>query len=50
MTGEDFDSDFEIDVCERLQALGFDVKRQIGASGFRLIWRFQIRSGRAVLS
>lgn len=36
VTGEDFDSEFEIDVCERLQALGFDVKRQIGASGFRV--------------
>lgn len=36
VTGEDFDSEFEIDVCERLQALGYDVKRQIGASGFRV--------------
>ncbi|MEQ8268677.1 MAG: DUF3320 domain-containing protein [Parvibaculum sp.] len=35
-TGADFDSDFERDVCERLQALGYDVKRQIGASGFRV--------------
>ncbi|EJL37362.1 Protein of unknown function (DUF3320) [Caulobacter sp. AP07] len=35
-TGEDFDSEFEIQVCERLQALGYDVKRQIGASGFRV--------------
>lgn len=36
VTGEDFDSEFEIQVCERLQALGYDVKRQIGASGFRV--------------
>lgn len=36
VSGEDFDSEFEIDVCERLQALGYDVKRQIGASGFRV--------------
>lgn len=36
VTGADFDSDFERDVCERLQALGYDVKRQIGASGFRV--------------
>ncbi len=35
-SGEDFDSEFEIQVCERLQALGYDVKRQIGASGFRV--------------
>jgi very-short-patch-repair endonuclease len=35
-TGEDFDSEFEVHVCERLQALGYDVKRQIGASGFRV--------------
>lgn len=35
-TGEDFDSEFEIQVSERLQALGYDVKRQIGASGFRV--------------
>ncbi|WP_287900948.1 DUF3320 domain-containing protein [Brevundimonas sp.] len=36
VTGEEFDSEFEIQVCERLQALGYDVKRQIGASGFRV--------------
>lgn len=36
VTGEDFDSEFEVQVCERLQALGYDVKRQIGASGFRV--------------
>ena len=35
-TGADHDSDFEAQVCERLQALGYDVKRQIGASGFRV--------------
>lgn len=36
VSGEDFDSEFEVDVSERLQALGYDVKRQIGASGFRV--------------
>jgi len=36
LSGEDFDSEFEVQVCERLQALGYDVKRQIGASGFRV--------------
>jgi very-short-patch-repair endonuclease len=36
VSGEDFDSEFEIQVCERLQVLGYDVKRQIGASGFRV--------------
>lgn len=36
VSGEDFDSEFELQVCERLQALGYDVKRQIGASGFRV--------------
>jgi very-short-patch-repair endonuclease len=35
-TGADFDSEFEIQVCERLQAAGYDMKRQIGASGFRV--------------
>jgi very-short-patch-repair endonuclease len=35
-TGADFDSDFEAQVSERLQHLGYDVKRQIGASGFRV--------------
>ena len=29
VSGEDFDSEFEIQVCERLQVLGYDVKRQI---------------------
>lgn len=36
VSGQDFDSEFEVQVCERLQALGYDVKRQIGASGFRV--------------
>lgn len=36
VSGEDFESEFEIQVCERLQAAGYDVKRQIGASGFRV--------------
>ena len=36
VSGEDFDSEFEIQVCERLLTLGYDVKRQIGASGFRV--------------
>lgn len=36
VSGEDFDSEFEVEVSERLQALGYDVKRQIGASGFRV--------------
>lgn len=36
VSGEDYDSEFEIDVCERLQLRGYDVKRQIGASGFRV--------------
>jgi len=36
VTGADFDSEFEIQVFERLQAAGYDVKRQIGASGFRV--------------
>ncbi len=35
-TGAEADSEFEIQVCERLQAAGHDVKRQIGASGFRV--------------
>jgi very-short-patch-repair endonuclease len=35
-SGAEFESEFEIQVCERLQALGHDVKRQIGASGFRV--------------
>ncbi|MEA2917098.1 MAG: hypothetical protein QOJ15_9179 [Bradyrhizobium sp.] len=36
VTGQDFDSEFEVQVYERLQAAGYDVKRQIGASGFRV--------------
>ncbi|WP_090645995.1 DUF3320 domain-containing protein [Asticcacaulis taihuensis] len=32
----DYDSEFEQQVCERLTALGYDVKAQIGASGFRV--------------
>ncbi|HEY1605012.1 MAG TPA: DUF3320 domain-containing protein [Allosphingosinicella sp.] len=36
VSGEDFDSELEIHICGRLQALGYDVKRQIGASGFRV--------------
>lgn len=36
ISGADFDSEFEVQVCERLQSLGYDVKRQIGASGFRV--------------
>jgi very-short-patch-repair endonuclease len=36
VSGHDFDSEFEVQVAERLQALGYDVKRQIGASGFRV--------------
>jgi very-short-patch-repair endonuclease len=35
-TGEDFGSEFEAQVCERLQARGFDVQCQIGVSGFRV--------------
>ena len=35
-TGGDHDSDFEAQVCRRLQSLGYDVKAQIGASGFRV--------------
>ncbi len=35
-TGLDHDSDFEAQVAERLRALGYDVKAQIGASGFRV--------------
>jgi very-short-patch-repair endonuclease len=36
VSGQDFDSEFERHVSARLQALGYDVKRQIGASGFRV--------------
>lgn len=36
VSGADFDSDFEMQVCERLQAVGYEVRRQIGASGFRV--------------
>jgi very-short-patch-repair endonuclease len=35
-TGNDYDSEFERQVCERLRSLGYDVKTQIGASGFRV--------------
>ncbi len=35
-TGEDHDSAFEAQVCRRLRSLGYDVKAQIGASGFRV--------------
>lgn len=35
-TGLDHDSEFEAQVAERLNALGYDVKAQIGASGFRV--------------
>jgi very-short-patch-repair endonuclease len=36
VTRDDFDSEFELQVYERLRSLGYDVKRQIGASGFRV--------------
>jgi len=36
VSGADFDSEFERSVCAQLQGRGFDVKRQIGASGFRV--------------
>lgn len=35
-TGADHDSEFEIQVFERLRSRGYDVKSQIGASGFRV--------------
>lgn len=35
-TDAEHDSEFEQQVCERLSALGYDVKAQIGASGFRV--------------
>jgi very-short-patch-repair endonuclease len=35
-TGRDPDSDFEIDVAERLRANGFDIVYQVGVSGFRI--------------
>lgn len=35
-TGTGHDSEFELQVCERLRSLGYDVKSQIGASGFRV--------------
>ena len=34
--GGDHDSVFETQVCEKLRGLGYDVKTQIGASGFRV--------------
>lgn len=33
-TGRDFDSDFEKAVSERLQALGYEIKPQVGSAGF----------------
>ena len=35
-TGLDHDSEFEAQVAARLRSLGYDVKAQIGASGFRV--------------
>lgn len=35
-TDDPHDSDFELQVCEKLKSRGFDVKAQIGASGFRV--------------
>jgi very-short-patch-repair endonuclease len=35
-TGADHDSEFEAQVCHRLQSLGYEVRAQIGASGFRV--------------
>jgi very-short-patch-repair endonuclease len=34
--GDEHDSEFEEQVCNRLRSLGYDVKAQIGASGFRV--------------
>lgn len=34
VTGKDFDSDFEREVCCSLQELGYEVKRQVGSAGF----------------
>lgn len=36
ITGGDHDSEFEAQVCDKLRALGYNVKAQIGASGFRV--------------
>jgi hypothetical protein len=33
---EQFDSEFEMDVCEFLRENGFDVDTQVGCSGFRI--------------
>jgi very-short-patch-repair endonuclease len=33
---DEHDSEFEAQVCRRLRSLGYDVKTQIGASGFRV--------------
>lgn len=33
-TGKDYDSDFERAVAQRLQELGYDVRRQVGSAGF----------------
>jgi very-short-patch-repair endonuclease len=35
-TGQDHESEFEFQVSQRLRSLGYDVKAQIGASGFRV--------------
>ena len=42
-TGLDHDSEFEAQVAMRLRSLGYDVKAQIGASGFRVDRRSPIR-------
>jgi very-short-patch-repair endonuclease len=36
ITGADHESEFEAQVCRRLQSLGYEVRAQIGASGFRV--------------
>lgn len=50
-TNGEHDSEFEAQVCGRLRALGYDVKAQIGASGFRvdLAVADQEKPGRFVL-
>ena len=35
-TGGEADSDFEIEVADRLRAKGYDVERQVGVSGFKI--------------
>jgi very-short-patch-repair endonuclease len=35
-SGEDFDSDFEVEVAERLSAKGYQVETQVGVSGYRI--------------